>query len=199
MADNLDGSALSDGTVTEAKLATAFSTKVTNAYNTANVAYGLASNSITSAGGTINGNLTVGSNLTVNGSLVVGESLELINVSASGMSANLTFDVLTQPILYLTSSATANCTVNFRGNSTVGLDSFLTTGQSLTVSLLVTNGSVGYKANVVLIDGVVQTPKWAGAVVPQVGNPFCIDLYSYTIVKTAPAVFTVLASQQKYG
>lgn len=199
MADKLDGLALSDGTVTEAKLTTAFSTKVTNAYNAANAAYSIANNAFLSTGGTITGNLTIGNNLTVNGSLVVGESLEVINVFASGMSANLTFDILTQPILYLTSSATANCTVNFRGNSTVSLDSFLTTGQSLTVSLLVTNGSVGYKANVVQIDGALQTPKWAGAVVPQVGNPFCIDLYSYTIVKTAPATFTVLASQQKYG
>lgn len=44
-----------------------------------------------------------------------------------------------------------------------------------------------------------QVPKWAGGTEPINGNAFCIDLYSYTIVKTANATFTVFASQQKYA
>jgi hypothetical protein len=199
MSDTLDGSALANSSVTESKLATAFTSKVTNAYTSANNAYAKANAAVSGDGGTTSGNLTIGGNLTVNGTLVVAETFEQINVSADALGANLNFDIITQPILYLTGTSTANCTVNFRGNSTVSLESFLTTGNSVTATLLVTNTGVGYKANVVQVDGVLVTPKWAGAIVPATGNPYCVDLYTFTIVKTASLTYTVFASQQKYG
>lgn len=198
MSDTLNGSTLSDGSVTESKLETAFTTKVTNAYTSANNAYAKANTAVTNDG-TITGNLTIGTNLTVGGSLIVGETLEQINVSATAMGANLNFDILTQPILYLTSSATANCTVNFRGNSTITLESALSTGNSVTVSLLNTNGSTAFKANNVQVDGVPITPKWAGGTPPSIGNAFYVDLYSFTIIKTSSLNYTIFASLQKYG
>jgi hypothetical protein len=198
MSDTLNGSSLSDNSVTESKLITTFTTKVTNAYNSANNAYAKANTAVTNDG-TITGNLTIGTNLAVGGSLIVGETIEQINVSATAMAANLNFDILTQPILYLTSSATANCTVNFRGNSTITLESFMTTGNSITVSLLNTNGATAFKANNVQVDGVPITPKWAGGVVPSIGNASSVDLYSFTIIKTASLNYTILASLQKYA
>jgi hypothetical protein len=191
MSDTLDGAMLTDNTVTEAKLDASVSNKITNAYNRAN-------NSLTSEG-SLTGNLTIGTNLTVGGSLIVGETIEQINVSATAMGANLNFDILTQPILYLTSSATANCTVNFRGNSTITLESTLSTGNSVTVSLLNTNGATAFKANNVQVDGVLITPKWAGGVVPSIGNASSVDLYSFTIIKTASLTYTIFASLQKYA
>ena len=198
MSDTLNGSSLSDNSVTESKLETAFSTKVTNAYTSANNAYAKANTAVTNDG-TITGNLTIGTNLTVGGSLIVGETLEQINVSATAMAANLNFDILTQPILYLTSSATANCTVNFRGNSTITLESLMSTGQSITVSLLNTNSATAFKANNVQVDGVPITAKWAGGTPPSIGNAYYVDLYSFTIIKTASLNYTILASLQKYG
>lgn len=199
MSDTLNGATLTDATVTEAKLTSTFTTKVTNAYAQANAAYARANTGITSTGGSVDGNLSVGGNLTVNGSIIIAESFELINVSATAMGANLNFDIITQPTLYLTSSSTANCTVNFRGNSTVTMESFLSTGNSTTVSLMVTNGSTPYKANNVQVDGVPVTAKWAGGSPPSTGNPNSVDLYSFTIIKTASLNYTIFASLQKYA
>ena len=209
MSDTLDGLALTSYSVAEAKLANAFTTKVTNAYTTANLAYAKA-NTALSPGTNVTadlvfstGRLGVGISpntaLHVEGTTTIREVIEKINVSATALTANLNFDALTQPILYLTNNSTANGTINFRGNSTVAIDGLLRTGQSITLSLLVTNSGVGYKANVVLVDNILQVAKWAGGVEPASGNPNSVDLYSYTIIKTANTTFTVLASQQRYG
>jgi hypothetical protein len=210
MSDKLEGLAVVDYSLEEAKLANSFTTKVTNAYTAANLAYAQANSGISSTGANVTGNLVVTTGrlglgvtpntlLHVQGTTTIQEVIEKVNVSATAFSANLNFDILNQPILYLTSSATANGTVNLRGNSTVAVDTLLRTGQSITVSLLVTNGSIPYKANVVQVDGVTQVAKWAGGAEPINGNSFAVDLYSYTIIKTGNAAFTVLASQQRYG
>ena len=210
MSEKLEGLAIVDYSLTETKLANSFTQKVTNAYTVANLAYARANTGVLSTGGNITGNLVVTTGrlglggqpntlLHVQGTTTLQEVIEKINVSATALSANLNFNVLDQPILYLTTNSTANATVNFRGNSTVAMDTLLRTGQSITVSLFVTNSGVAYKANVVQVDGVTQVAKWAGGTEPINGNAFSTDLYSYTIVKTANATFTVFASQQKYG
>jgi hypothetical protein len=75
----------------------------------------------------------------------------------------------------------------------------LAAGQSVTVAFLVTQGSTAYYNNVVQVDGSTVTPKWQGGTAPTAGNASSIDVYQYTIVKTASATFTVLASITKYA
>lgn len=210
MSEKLEGLAIVDYSLTESKLANTFTQKVTNAYTTANLAYAKANTALVATGGNVTGNLVfttgkLGLNVSPNtllhvqGTTTLQEVIEKVNVSNTAMSANINFDILEQPILYLTSSAAANSTINFRGNSTVAVDTLLRTGQAVTVSLFVTNSGLPYKANVVQIDGVIQVPKWAGGIEPVSGSAFSTDLYSYTIIKTATATYTVFASQQKYG
>ena len=209
MADKISGTAIENGTITVSQMASNTWAQVYGALAIANAAYDKANTVITPgtnvAGDLIfsTGRLGLGispnTRLHVEGTTTLGEVIEKINVSATAMSANLNFDVLTQPILYLTSSATANSTFYFRGNSTVALDGLLRSGQTITVSLLVTNGGTPYKANVALVDNIVQTIRWAGGTEPVTGSAGAIDLYSFTIIKTANAAFTVLASQQRYG
>ena len=64
MSDTLSGAMLSDGTVTEAKLDSTFSSKVTNAYTQANNAYAKANTTI-GPGSTLAGDLTISGNLTI--------------------------------------------------------------------------------------------------------------------------------------
>jgi hypothetical protein len=210
MSEKLEGLAIVDYSLAETKLANSFTTKVTNAYNTANLAYARANSGILATGANVTGNLVfttgrLGLGVTPNtlfhvqGTTTIQEVIEKVNVSATALTANLNFDILEQPILFLTTNATANGTVNFRGNSTVTVDTLLRTGQSITVSLLVTNGSIPYRASVVQVDGITRTARWAGGSEPINGNAFAIDLYSYTIIKTGTETFTVLASQQRYG
>jgi hypothetical protein len=75
----------------------------------------------------------------------------------------------------------------------------MSTGQSLTVAFLVTQGATAYYNNVVQVDGATSgvTTIWQGGA-PTAGNASGTDVYTYTIIKTASATFTVLASLTQF-
>jgi hypothetical protein len=62
-----------------------------------------------------------------------------------------------------------------------------------------TQGSTAYYLNAYQVDGVSVTPKWQGGTAPAGGNASSIDSYNFTIIKTADATFTVLASQTQFA
>jgi len=121
---------------------------------------------------------------------------ERFNIVASAASSTIAIDVMTAGVWYYTSNASANHTLNFRGNGSNTLNSILTTGDSVTVSWLNTNGSTPYYPNVYQVDGTTSgvTVNWSGGTAPSSGNASGIDAYSFTIVKTADATFRILAA-----
>ena len=124
---------------------------------------------------------------------------EYSTISATAATGTIDYDVTTQSVLYYTTDASANWTVNVRGNGTTSLDTLMTTGDSLTVVFLVTQGATAYYNNALTIDGSSVTPKYQGGTAPTSGNASSIDAYSYTIVKTGSAAFTVLAAQTQFA
>ena len=124
---------------------------------------------------------------------------EDITIEATSASATVTFDVKTQAILYYTGNASANFTMNFRGDSDETLNSIISTGESITASFLVTNGGTAYYPTAFEIDGSSVTPKWSGGSAPTGGNADSIDAYSFTIIKTGDAAFTVLAGAVQFA
>lgn len=125
--------------------------------------------------------------------------LEVITVSATAATGTINFDVITQSVLYYTTNASANFTLNFRGNSGTTLNTLMSTGQEITCVFLNTNGATAYYASSITIDGTAVTPKWQNGVAAANGNPSAIDAYSFTIIKTASATYTVLATQVKFA
>jgi hypothetical protein len=123
---------------------------------------------------------------------------EVATVSATAATGTINIDVITQSVLYYTTNASANWTVNFRGNSTTSLNTMMATGQSVTVAFLVTQGSTAYYNNAVTVDGTSVTPKYQGGTAWSAGNSSSVDIYTYTIVKTGSAAFTVFASQTQF-
>jgi hypothetical protein len=124
---------------------------------------------------------------------------ERTTVSATAATGTVAFDASTQSVLYYTSNASANWTLNIRGNSSTTLNSILTTGDAITVTHLVTQGSTAYYNSAVQIDGTSVTPKWQNGAAPSTGSTNSIDAYTYTIIKTASATYTVIASQSKFA
>ena len=124
--------------------------------------------------------------------------VEKITVSATAATGTINFDVTTQPVLYYTSNASANFTINFRASSGTSLNTAMSTGESLTVVFINTNGSTAYYNNAITIDGTSVTPKYQGTLAWSAGTASGIDIYSYTIVKTASATFTVFTSQNAF-
>jgi hypothetical protein len=127
--------------------------------------------------------------------------MERTSVSTSAATSTVTFDVNTAATQYITASATSNWTTNVRGDGSTTLNSIMTTGDSITVALLSTQGSTAYYNTAVQIDGTTSgvTLEWQGGTAPSAGNASSIDTYVYNIIKTASATFTVLASQTKFA
>jgi hypothetical protein len=122
---------------------------------------------------------------------------EDVNVVASAATGTINFDVSTASVWYYTSNATANHTLNFRYSSGVSLNTALATGDAITLVWLNTNGATAYYPNTIQIDGTTVTPKVPAAIAA--GNASSIDAYSFTIIKTASATFTVLETQTKFA
>lgn len=129
---------------------------------------------------------------------VFTNAAEVVTVSATAATGTINYDVTTQSVLYYTTSASANWTVNFRASSGTSLNTAMSTGQSLTVVFLVSQGATAYYNNAVTIDGNSVTPKYQGGTAWSSGNASGVDAYSYTIVKTGSATFTVFASQTQF-
>jgi hypothetical protein len=126
------------------------------------------------------------------------DAAEVTTLSATAATGTIQYDVTTQSVLYYTSNASANWTVNIRGNATTSLDTLMTTGQAVTIVFLVTQGATAYYNSAVTIDGSSVTPKWQGGFAPTFGNASSVDAYSYSIVKTGSAAFTVFAAQTQF-
>jgi hypothetical protein len=77
----------------------------------------------------------------------------------------------------------------------------MSTGKSLTVAFLVTNGGTAYYQSGLTVDGTTSgvTVEWQNGTVPAAGNINSIDIYSITLIKTGSATYTVLASQTKFA
>lgn len=122
---------------------------------------------------------------------------ETVNISATAANGTINVDILTSVVWYYTSNASSNWTFNFRGNGSTTLNNVMATGQSLTVAFLVQQGSTAYYATGITIDGVANTPVWSGTA-PFFGNSNALEVYIYTIIKTSPATFKVLAQRNTY-
>ena len=148
------------------------------------------------SGGGTSGTVTL-SIATSQSDLVIKGFEEDVNVVASAATGTINFDVSTASVWYYTTNATANHTLNFRYSSGTSLNTAMATGDAITLVWLNTNGATPYYPNVIQIDGTTVTPKVPAAI--SAGNASSIDAYSFTIIKTASATFTVLETQTKFA
>jgi len=130
--------------------------------------------------------------------MVTTNIAETTTVSATAATGTINFDVTTQSVLYYTTNASANFTINVRGSSGTSLNTLMATNQTITIAFLNTNGATAYYASAFQIDGTSVTPKYQGGTAFSSGNASSVDVYTYTITKTASATYTVLASQTQF-
>jgi hypothetical protein len=132
---------------------------------------------------------------------VLTDAAEVVTASATAATGTINYDITTQSVLFYTSNASANWTVNLRASSGTSLNTAMSTGQSVTVAFLVTQGSTAYYNSAVQVDGTTSgvTTRWQGGTAPAFGNASGVDAYSYTIIKTGSATFSVFASQTRFA
>jgi hypothetical protein len=122
-------------------------------------------------------------------------------VTAVAATGTVNFDANSQTDLYYTTAASANWTLNVRGDGSTTLASMLAVGDSITVAFKVTQSSPAFYQTGFTIDGTATgvTVKWQGGLTPSAGNVNAVDIYTFNIVKTAATpTYTVFASQTKF-
>lgn len=154
-------------------------------------------------GGGTSGTVTVAIDTSVTADLTTAQTLarktlrspeEVATVTATAATGVINFDFITQGVLYYTTNASANFTLNFRGNGATTLNSIMAVGESTSAVFMNTNGATPYYPTAFQIDGSAVTPKWSGGTAPTAGNASSIDAYSFTIIKTAATpTYVVLA------
>ncbi len=137
--------------------------------------------------------------VTLNGGGKIQNLAEKVTIAATGTTGTVNFDVVTQAVLYHTSASAGNFTVNVRGDGSTTLNNIMDTNESVTIAFLTTNTGTPYYNNAFTIDGSSVTPEWQGGSAPSAGNANSVDVYTYTIIKTGSAAFTVLAAQTQFA
>ena len=134
-------------------------------------------------------------------SMILDNALEICTVTGTAASGALNIDISTQSVIFYNAATTSTWTLNFRASSGTPLSSFMSEGQSVTVAVLVQTGAVTNAYNTgVTIDGVAPAAlRWQGGTAPTTGNANSIDVYTYTIIRTGPSSYTVLASQTRFA
>jgi DNA/RNA endonuclease YhcR with UshA esterase domain len=131
--------------------------------------------------------------------MVLNDAAEVATISAIAATGTINFDVTTQSVLYYTTNASGNWTLNVRASSGTTLNTVMATGQSVTIAFIVTNGATAFRQTGFQVDGSSVTPRWQGGTAPAAGNASSLDAYVITIIKTGAATFTALASQTRFA
>lgn len=137
--------------------------------------------------------------LSVTGTTTIYEAIEKATLSGTALTGTVNLNVLDGAVFYYTANATANWTLNVRGDGSNSLNTVMAVNDSISFVVMATQGSTAYYQSAMQIDTSSVTPKWAGGTAPTAGNANSIDVYAFTIIKTASATFTVLASQTKFA
>jgi hypothetical protein len=193
----------SDGSVTGAKL----NSNIIRANNI--VAGQITGNLIGS--GAISGNNFAGGGVTSNVlasnlSISLTRALESANINSIAPNGTINIDIANNVVYYFNANSTANMTFNLRANTQNTFDSVTTTGQSVTVALIVKHGTTRHLANV-FIDGTLITSTGSNSIV-YLGNTKPnfqtitnqeTNIYGYTVLKTAANTYAIFASNSLFA
>jgi Zn-dependent alcohol dehydrogenase len=143
-------------------------------------------------------NIGIANTVTLQNTGIVQQLFENVNLSSTALTGTIDLDILSGTLFYYTANAAADWTFNVRGNASTTLNAILPVGKSVTVTILSTQ-STARLASTFKVDGTTISPKWQGGTAPTSGFASAVNTYTYTIVKTADATFTVLASLTKFS
>lgn len=130
------------------------------------------------------------------GTSTVQQIKEKVTPNATGATGTVNFDILTSAIILQTTNATANFTLNFRGNSTTTFNSVANTNESVTCSYVNKNGATAYVPTSITIDGSAPTVVWASNTANAgLGTVNGYDMYTFNLVKTAANTYVVFSSR----
>lgn len=157
----------------------------------------LASLKITSTANTWSAKQSVAGSATEVGQLITSSS-EKVTLDSSTTGATLIpMQLSAQSILYL-SGLSADARVNLTHSSSASLNTVLSVGECVTITVMIRNSANAYLFKELQIDSVIQTLRWMDGTAPSAATASGTDVYSFTILKTASAAYEVLGSAASY-
>ena len=156
--------------------------------------------------------------ISANQSLSLVRVLETANISSAAPGGNVNIDVSNNTVHFFGANTTANVTFNLRANATNTFDSALGIGQSVSVAIAVKSGLNRHAANLYIDGGLItgssvlttQTGTFLGnnmifagntrpALFSLTGFPPELNLFTYSVFKTAANQYTVIAGNTIFG
>ena len=134
--------------------------------------------------------------VTASGIDLSGLLREGVKITAGKLSDNTNIDLENGMVHLFTTTETTTSTPNIRFSSSVTLNDVMQIGETVSITIITTAASGAYSAQLT-IDGAAVTENWVGGSAPSDGGTSGVDMYSYTIIKTASATFTVIGNQSK--
>ena len=119
---------------------------------------------------------------------------EEVNVTAGKLSDNTEINISNGQVHLFTTAESTTSTPNIM--STTGINTDMSIGESLVVTIITTANASAYSANIT-IDSAAVTENWIGGSAPSGGGSSGVDIHSFTIIKTADATFTVIGNHSK--
>ena len=119
---------------------------------------------------------------------------ETFHNDTSATQGTVYHDVLTHGMVYH-STANAGNVINFslRGDANTTFDSLIDIGKVTTFTVFSPSNNTSYYISAFLIDGSVQSVKWSSSF-NSTATGSGVDVYSYTILKTAANTFSVFGN-----
>jgi hypothetical protein len=123
------------------------------------------------------------------------ERLNIVGTAAGGATS---LYVETSSIwTYIDADATSDVTLTVKYNSSTDLSTKMTTGDAITVVVLIRNGTTARKISTLTVDSTLVSVKWMYGATPA-GNASATDIYTFNIIKTASG-WTAIGSCIKFG
>jgi len=137
-----------------------------------------------------------GIKVTSGGASFVGSLTERAVVSATAVNTDANCNIDSGLVHYRTANlgSTAN-TVYLTSN--VGVNTIMATGDIMNFTVIHAVNSSSSYINNLRIEGVDQTESWVGGSAPTDGGTSGVDIYSFTIIKTADNTYTTIGNQTK--
>ena len=124
---------------------------------------------------------------------------EQVSIAATNLSNQPNINIDNGMIHHFTGIETTTATPNIM--STTGINTDVGVGEAISVTVVTTAAAAGYAATVHIDGNTVGTNggtlNWTGGTAPAEGGASGVDIYAYTIMKTASATYTVIASLTK--
>ena len=120
-----------------------------------------------------------------------GSLREGVNITAGKLSDNTEINLSNGMVHLFTTAESTTSTPNIM--STTGINTDMSTGESVSVTIITTANASAYSANIT-VDSAAVTERWIGGSAPTAGGSSGLDIHAFTIIKTGDAAFTVIGN-----